>query len=217
MAFNRRAADRLRVMGGSFMGSEIRSCLYMRAMTRFGKGQGRTRRKDREGADVDIRGERSEDATAIGLLTDAAFRGAPYSAGTEAAIVAALRSSRAFTLSLVASEDDEILGHAAFSPVRIDGVDRGWHGLGPVSVRPDRQRGGIGRSLILEGLDRLRSMNAAGCVVLGDPAYYGRFGFESDPALRYSDAPIPYFQRLVFTGPAPTGEVTYPPSFRGEF
>ncbi len=52
-------------------------------------------------------------------------------------------------------------------------------------------------------------------MVLGDPGYYGRFGFESDPALYYADAPAPYFQRLVLNGPAPRGEAFYHPAFGG--
>jgi predicted N-acetyltransferase YhbS len=160
-----------------------------------------------------IRQERLEDAAAIAAITDAAFKGMPHSDQTEARIVDALRSSGALTLSLVASQDDDILGHAAFSPVRINGVSGGWHGLGPVSVRPDRQREGIGQRLVRHGLRRLQSMNAAGCVVFGDPAYYRRFGFESDPALFYAAAPPGLFQRLVLRGEAPTGEVTYHPGF----
>ena len=160
-----------------------------------------------------IRRERAGDATAIRLLTEAAFRDAPHSDQTESRIVDALRSSNALALSLVASQHGEILGHAAFSPIRINGASGDWYGLGPVSVRPDRQRKGMGRSLVQDGLQQLRSMNAAGCVVLGDPAYYGRFGFEYDPALFYAGAPAGYFQRVVFRGDAPTGEVTYHPSF----
>ncbi len=157
--------------------------------------------------------ERPEDVAIIGALTDAAFKGAPYSSQTEAKIVDALRAGGALTLSLIAVQDGEIVGHAAFSPVRIDGRAGGWQGLGPVSVWPDRQRTGVGSAIIHDGLDRLRAMKAHGCVVLGDPGYYGRFGFRSDPALRYGDVPARYFQGLPFTGGMPAGEVTYHPGF----
>lgn len=160
-----------------------------------------------------IRSERSDDAEAIRNLTTAAFRNAPYSSQTEAAIVDALREAGALTLSLVAVENGEIIGHVAFSPVTIDGEAREWFGLGPVSVRPDQQRKGIGVKLIRLGLDQLKQMGAEGCVVLGDPAYYGRFGFMSDPDLRYPDVPPEYFQRLAFTSGAPKGEVAYQPGF----
>jgi putative acetyltransferase len=117
---------------------------------------------------MQIRQERPEDATGIRLTTDAAFKDTPYSSQTEAKIVDALRSSGALTLSLVASRGNEIIGHAAFSPVRINGADCDWYGLGPVSVRPDQQHMGIGQLLIRGGLRRLQ---AGGCVVFGDPAY----------------------------------------------
>ena len=162
---------------------------------------------------VRIEQERPEHVAAIRVLTDAAFKDAPHSAQTEARIVDALRAAGALTLSLVAVEDGEVVGHAAFSPVTINGAESNWYGLGPVSVRPDRQRRGLGQGLIRNGLQQLKAMDAAGCVVLGDPGYYGRLGFESDPELYYGDVPPGYFQRLTFTGAAPKGEVSYHPGF----
>jgi putative acetyltransferase len=156
-----------------------------------------------------IRPEIAEDAPAIRAVTAAAFKGAPYSSGTEAAIVDALRDAGALTLSLVAEEQGRIVGHVAFSPVTINGKAGGWFGLGPVSVEPAEQRRGIGQALIRDGLERLKSAGAEGCVLLGDPAYYGRFGFISDLRLRYGDVPPEYFQRLSFTGIEPEGEVAY--------
>ncbi|GFE74188.1 GCN5 family N-acetyltransferase [Novosphingobium sp. TCA1] len=143
----------------------------------------------------------------------AAFLGAEHASGTEGAIVDALRDSGALTISLVAESDDAIVGHVAFSPITIDGAEIGWFGLGPVAVAPDLQRGGIGARLIEAGLARLREMGAQGCVVLGDPTYYARFGFVSDPALAYPGVPAEYFQRLVMTGAAPAGTVAYHQGF----
>jgi predicted N-acetyltransferase YhbS len=71
----------------------------------------------------------------------------------------------------------------------------------------------IGSALITEGLERLRALNAAGCVLLGNPAYYSRFGFLSDPALTYQGKPNPYFQRLVLKGPLARGDVSFHPAF----
>lgn len=88
-------------------------------------------------------------------------------------IVDALRAAKALTLSLVAEEDGQVLGHVAFSPVQIGGEDKGWYGLGPVSVSPDRQGEGIGGKLIREGLALLRAAGAKGCVLLGIPAITG--------------------------------------------
>lgn len=100
----------------------------------------------------------------------------------------------------------------AFSPVSIDGRHIGWFGLGPIAVGKDMQRRGIGKALIDAGLERTNAMGARGCVVLGAPAYYGRFGFESDASLRVPDVPIEYFQRLTFHGHSPKGVVEYQPT-----
>ena len=162
---------------------------------------------------MEIRLERPADIDAIRTLTTAAFQNAPHSNHTEAAIIDALRDAGALTLSLVAVDNGELVGHIAFSPVAINSETNGWYGLGPVSVRPDRQREGIGQALVRTGLDHLRSIDAQGCVVLGDPAYYGRFGFVTDPNLRYPSAPPEYFQRLTLTDALPAGEVAYHPAF----
>ncbi|QOZ31717.1 GNAT family N-acetyltransferase [Bradyrhizobium sp. CCBAU 53421] len=163
---------------------------------------------------MQIRDEHPEDAAAISEITAAAFANAPYSSGTEARIVEALRQAGALTLSLVATSDDgEIFGHVAFSPVQINHSKGRWYGLGPVSVAPDRQRQRIGGALIGEGLIRLAALGAHGCVVLGDPAYYRRFCFLDDRTLTYGGKPSPYFQRLVLKGEPPKGDVSFHPAF----
>ncbi|HWV63201.1 MAG TPA: N-acetyltransferase [Oxalicibacterium sp.] len=159
-----------------------------------------------------IRAERSDDADAIRRITQMAFALAEHSSGTEGAIVDALRMANALAVSLVATMDDEVVGHIAFSPVKI-GAATGWFGLGPVSVRPDMQKQGIGGALVGEGLIRLRAMHARGCVVLGDPGYYRRFGFTHDPAIRYEGVPPEYFMRLSFDGSCASGNVVYHEGF----
>jgi predicted N-acetyltransferase YhbS len=149
----------------------------------------------------------------IAAITSAAFGLATQSGGNEAAIVDALREAGALTVSLVAEEQGRVVGHVAFSPVRVDGAEGRWFGLGPVSVLPERQRAGIGSALIRAGLERLRASGADGCVVLGDPAYYARFGFVSDPAVTYGGGASDHFRRLVFAGAAPVGDVAYHPAF----
>lgn len=162
---------------------------------------------------MDIRSERPEDAAAIDQIIEAAFEPIPNS-GTEARIVRALREAGALTISLVAADDDgRLVGHVAFSPVRLDGRPGQWYGLGPVAVDPRLQRLGIGSALIREGLARLVALGAEGCVVLGEPDYYGRFGFAADPELTYLGYVTPYFQRLVFNGEPPKGDVSYHPAF----
>jgi putative acetyltransferase len=156
-----------------------------------------------------IRPERAGDAQAIRAVTEAAFRGVAHSAQTEGAIIEALRKAGALSLSLVAVCEGRIVGHIAFSPVRIEGRDTGWFGLGPVSVAPDLQGQGIGSALIRKGLASLKARKAAGCVLLGNPGYYARFGFSSDHALRYPGPPSEYFQSLVLSGSPAAGLVTY--------
>ncbi|MBL8575255.1 MAG: N-acetyltransferase [Hyphomicrobiaceae bacterium] len=81
-------------------------------------------------------------------------------------------------LSLVAEADGEIVGHIAFTPCRVDGHDAAVAMLAPLAVKPSLQRRGIGRALIETGIARLEGM--AGVVVLGDPGYYGQFGFKPE-------------------------------------
>jgi putative acetyltransferase len=156
-----------------------------------------------------IRPETPDDIPAIRKVTEAAFAQAEHSSQTEAAIIDALRRAGALSLSLVAEQGTLVVGHVAFSPVLIDRKDVQWRGLGPVSVLPHLQRSGIGSALIREGIKILESQDAHGCVVLGDPAYYGRFGFTSDHALCYGGVPAEYFQSLVLAGPPVAGEVSY--------
>ncbi|WDZ78934.1 N-acetyltransferase [Ensifer adhaerens] len=162
---------------------------------------------------MELRSERATDVATIRQITKAAFAPMPYSSQTEAEIIDALRAAGALTLSLVAVENGEIVGHVAFSPVAIDGEDMGWYGLGPISVRPDRQQGGIGGRLIREGLQRLATTGAKGCVLLGDPGYYKRFGFENHEGLRFEGPPAEYFMALAFNGPVPSGRVSFHDGF----
>jgi putative acetyltransferase len=119
---------------------------------------------------IEIRKEEPNDIPAIRRLNDAAF-GQPQ----EGRIVDALRAGSATLLSLVAVIDGEVVGHVLYSPASI-GLLAGA-ALGPMAVRPDRQRQGIGTRLILAGN---RMMSDSGCpfvIVVGHPEYYPRFGF----------------------------------------
>lgn len=164
--------------------------------------------------DILIRPETPADAAAISALTTAAFANAEHSDGTEAQIIERLRAADALLLSLVAIQDGQIIGHAAFSEVTIGGQDLGWVGLGPVSVAPTRQAGGIGSALIREGISHLKT-SRKGCVVLGDPGYYARFGFTVTPGLTYPGVPPEYFMALRWDAAPPQGEVAYHPAFTG--
>ena len=162
---------------------------------------------------VTIRPESAADAAAIATLNAAAFASVGHSDGSEPAIVERLRANGDLALSLVAEDEDGIVGHVAISPVTISDGSCDWYGLGPISVHPDQQRSGVGFRLMQRAIADMRVKGARGIVLLGDPAYYGRFGFEHDPQLIYPGPPPEYFQRLVLDGDAPVGTVTYAPAF----
>jgi putative acetyltransferase len=166
---------------------------------------------------VNIRREMAGDEKAIEAVTTAAFREAPHTSHTEQFIVAALRAAGALCVSLVAEAEGNVIGHVAVSPVTISDGTLGWFGLGPISVLPAWQRQGIGSALMRAAIKGLRERGAAGCVVLGDPAYYGRFGFKTEPGLVLPSVPAGYFMALAFIGPIrPSGEVEYHAAFSVE-
>jgi putative acetyltransferase len=162
---------------------------------------------------VQIRPESPSDADAIAQLTTAAFLTAPHTSHTEAFVVNALRRAGQLTVSLVAQAGDRLVGHVAISPVTVSSGATGWYGLGPISVAPDLQGQGIGSQLMHAALADLRRLGAAGCVLLGDPAYYGRFGFAARPGLVLDGVPPEYFQALAFDGGYPAGSVQYHDAF----
>ncbi len=162
---------------------------------------------------IRLREETAPDIPAIHAITAAAFRDAPHASGTEAAIVDALRDAGALSLSLVALDDEEFVGHVAFSIARAEDGSGPWFTLGPVSVKPDRQRGGIGSQLIRQGIDTLRQKGAAGCILVGDPGYYRRFGFEPAPDNSPSHEYAQYFMILPFTPDLPAGAIAFHPAF----
>lgn len=132
-----------------------------------------------------IRVERPGDYPQIRELTIAAFSASPYGHHGEAELIERLRADCPEILSLVAECAGMIVGQALFSPVQIEGAELTGvgMGLGPIAVLPQFQRQRIGSRLIEKGLTLLGERNAPFVCVLGDPHYYGRFGFE--PALRF--------------------------------
>lgn len=162
---------------------------------------------------ITIRPEQPADSAAIFDLTRLAFATAAHSAGTEQFIVGALRDSGRLSLSLVAEEGGRLLGHVAFSPVTLSPAAPGWFGVGPISVLPEHQGCGIGSRLMRHGLEELRRRGAAGCVLVGEPAFYGRFGFVQAAPLLLPEVPPEYFQALAFQGPLPAASVAFDPAF----
>lgn len=167
---------------------------------------------------ITLRHETPQDIATIESVTASAFLNAEHTDHNEHLIVNALRDAGALTLSLVALDDQHlgeqhIVGHASISPVTISGGESGWYGLAPVSVLPDFQGKGIGSALVKQILVELKSIGAAGCVVLGDPAFYSRFGFVADDSLVLPGVPAEYFQTLAFNGQIPVGTVEFHAAF----
>lgn len=165
---------------------------------------------------INIRLEKSSDIQSIHNITVAAFLDAPHTDHTEQYIVDALRSSGALSISLVAEDPSNIVGHVALSPVSISSGSTDWYGLGPISVAPTEQNKGIGSKLMYAALSALKNIGANGCVLLGDPNYYRRFGFESVESLVLTEVPPEYFQAILFQGTYPSGIVTYHESFSAQ-
>jgi len=160
-----------------------------------------------------IRNEEAADADAIARLTEAAFRDRPYSSRTEHFIVDALRRHGQLTVSLVAVDGESIVGHVAVSPVSVSSGATGWFGLGPVSVVPECQGRGVGSALVQAALAELRRLGGLGCVLLGDPAYYRRFGFRPETGLVLPGVAPEYFQALSLGGQVPVGTVGFHDAF----
>jgi putative acetyltransferase len=160
-----------------------------------------------------IRNEKESDTEAIFQITRAAFQNHPYSHQTEQFILTALRKANALTISLVAVAGKIVVGHIAFSPVIISDGTYGWYGLGPISVSPKFQRQGIGKSLIREGLSRLKAAGAKGCILVGDPGYYKRLGFRNLPGLTIEGVPQENILAFRFDDNKVQGVVTFHEAF----
>jgi putative acetyltransferase len=162
---------------------------------------------------VIIRDEIESDIEAISEITKAAFESLAISNHTEQFIICALRNVNALTISLVAEADNKVVGHIAFSPVTISDGSLDWYSLGPISVLPELQKQGIGKSLIHEGLSLLKALGARGCVLVGDPGYYERFGFRNPPNLAIDGVPQEHFLALPFEENKTSGTVVFHDGF----
>lgn len=153
--------------------------------------------------------ETPADAAAIRALHAAAFP-----SEDEAKLVDRLRADGALALSLVARDDaGEILGHVAFSPMT---APFRALGLAPVAVAAGARCAGVAAALIRDGLARAAAESWQGVFVLGDPAYYGRFGFDPAAAAGFTTPYAgPHFMllRLAAGELPPRGPVAYAPAF----
>ncbi len=126
-----------------------------------------------------IKEEAKADSDAIRQVTIAAFASSEFGHNGEADLVDELRSKCNDRLSLVAFDDDVLVGHILFTPVLIRTSHDEVHGMGlaPMSVLPSHQRSGVGSALISAGLKRLAASGNLFTVVAGHLTYYPRFGF----------------------------------------
>jgi putative acetyltransferase len=157
-----------------------------------------------------LRQERADDAARVRALLVDAFGGP-----AEAELVDKLRAAGDLVLALVAEMPDAIVGYVAFPRLTLDLDARSVPviGLAPIGVATAFQRQGIGSALIHAGLARLTDRGERLVFVLGEPAYYARFGFAVDPEFA-SPYAGPYFQTLRLAPDAPAaGTVSYPAPF----
>ena len=123
---------------------------------------------------VTVRAEADGDLAAVRAVHLAAFPSA-----LESKLVEALRAAGKAVISLVAEDDAHVVGHVLFSPVSVERGTAQGVGLAPVAVLPDHQRRGIGARLVRAGLARATTLGYDFVVVLGEPHYDRRFGFQA--------------------------------------
>jgi len=122
-----------------------------------------------------IRNSSSNDFPALELLYTQAFPEEDL-----IPLVKELLSDSDVAMSLVATIQEKVVAHAVFTMCNIPGISCKAALLGPLAVDPSCHRQGIGSAIVHEGLERLARIKVAVVFVLGDPAYYSRFGFKPD-------------------------------------
>lgn len=160
-----------------------------------------------------IRSALPADAAAIRAVHEAAF---PTT--LEADLIERLEADGDIVISLIAEQDGVITGHVLLSRMNVTGAGRGWRALGlaPVSVLPPWQKRGIGGQLIRAALKGAEARGEEIIFLLGEPAYYGRFGFSAEAAAPFASPYTgPYFMALVLGDVAPpdVGRADYAPAF----
>lgn len=174
---------------------------------------------------VEIRAEEPGDAGAVQQVIAAAFRATGGRADAVVPEVALHRAlcrdpARIPALCLVAVRDGRVVGQLTSSHGTLTGAGGGRRplaGVGPVAVAPAEQGSGVGRALLTAVIERARRSGEPALVLLGDPSFYGRFGFRPAAAAGITP-PDPawgeHFQVLVLAaGPPPAGRFRYPAPF----
>ncbi|WP_211228538.1 GNAT family N-acetyltransferase [Glycomyces tenuis] len=165
-----------------------------------------------------IRRETERDRAAVHAVQDAAFATAEHASGGEADLVDALRAGEDWVpqLSLVAEIDGKVVGHVVCTHGRLAGER--VLGLGPIGVEPELHGKGIGAALMHAVIGAADARDEPGIVLLGDPGFYGRFGFvlaEELGVTPQDERWAPHFQvrPLAAWHEGLRGRFDYPPAF----
>ncbi|HEX4226654.1 MAG TPA: N-acetyltransferase [Pseudonocardiaceae bacterium] len=160
-----------------------------------------------------IRRETAADLAAVYAVTAAAFAREPGVEPVEAGLLEELRADPGWlpTLSMVAiGPDDTVIGHVLVTRGHVGSTP--VLGLGPLSVRPDQQRAGVGSALVHAVLGAADALDEPLVALLGDPAYYHRFGFRTSTEY-HIEPPVAQWQRYFQVRPL----AAYDPALRGTF
>ena len=162
---------------------------------------------------MSIRTATARDREAIRLVEEHAF-----GQKMEAGLVDALVDSGDTVLELVAEEEGQVVGHILFSRLYVEhGGKFAAVALAPLAVEPSFHGAGIGGALIREAHVRLKQAGEKLSIVLGEPAYYGRFGYTHERARRFdSDYQCEALQAVAWGAAPESGKLVYAPAFSSE-
>jgi putative acetyltransferase len=134
-----------------------------------------------------IRAANIKDSEGIKKLYLQAFDNSEAEVVSDVAVNLLHKRSAIDTISLVAIDNDAIIGHTAFGSVFLDTSNEHFaYILAPLAVLPTHQKQGVGSTIVTHGLDIIASLGAFMVFVYGDPQYYFRFGFKTDLAQNFT-------------------------------
>ena len=163
---------------------------------------------------MSIRAATPRDRAAIRLVEEHAF-----GQKSEAGLVDALITDGDAVVELVAEEEGQVVGHILFSRLYVEHGSSRFPAvaLAPLAVEPSFHRTGIGGALIREAHVRLKQAGEKLAIVLGEPAYYGRFGYAHERAANFdSDYQCEALQAVAWDEAPESGKLVYAPAFGTE-